>query len=96
MKVARKLWTWALALVATFALVLGLSTVAMAAAGDTPPHTKILTDNEDGTYTLSLDVVGESERKPNPVNVIVILDNSGSMDTRTGGYGSQKIGRAHV
>ena len=89
MKVTRKLWTWALALVATFALVLGLSTVAMAAAGDTPPHTKILTDNEDGTYTLSLDVVGESERKPNPVNVIVILDHSGSMDTRTGGYGSQ-------
>ena len=32
MKVARKLWTWALALVATFAVVLGLSTVAMAAA----------------------------------------------------------------
>ena len=89
MKVARKLWTWALALVATFAVVLGLSTVAMAAAGGTPPHTKILTDNHDGTYTLSLDVVGESERKPNPVNVIVILDHSGSMDTRTGGYGSQ-------
>ena len=60
-----------------------------AAAGDTPAHSKLLTDNEDGTYTLSLDVVGESERKPNPVNVIVILDHSGSMDQRTGGYGSQ-------
>lgn len=63
--------------------------VAHAAAGGTPPHTKNLIDNQDGTYTLSLDVVGESEKKPNPVNVIVIMDNSGSMDTRTGGYGSQ-------
>lgn len=62
---------------------------AYAAAGGTPTHTKALKDNEDGTYTLSLDVVGESERKPNPVNVIVILDHSGSMDERTGGYGSQ-------
>ena len=79
MKVARKLWTWALALVATFAVVLGLSTVAMAAAGDTPPHTKNITDNQDGTYTISLDIVGESEKKPNNVNVIVIVDTSGSM-----------------
>ena len=60
-----------------------------AAVGQTPPHTKNLHDNEDGTYTLSLDVVGESEKKPNPVNVIVILDNSGSMDTRTSGWQSQ-------
>ena len=81
MKVARKLWTWALALVATFAVVLGLSTVAMAAAGDTPPHTKNITDNQDGTYTISLDIVGESEKKPNNVNVIVIFDTSGSMNT---------------
>ena len=82
MKVARKLWTWALALVATFAVVLGLSTVAMAAAGDTPPHTKNITDNQDGTYTISLDIVGESEKKPNNVNVIVIMDTSGSMNAQ--------------
>ena len=79
MKVARKLWTWALALVATFAVVLGLSTVAMAAAGETPPHTKNITDNQDGTYTISLDIVGESEKQPNNVNVIVVFDRSGSM-----------------
>ena len=65
-----------------------LSSTAYAAAGSTPPHTKNLTDNHDGTYTISLDVVGESERKPNPVNVIVIMDHSGSMDENTGGYGS--------
>ncbi|MBQ6489167.1 MAG: Cna B-type domain-containing protein, partial [Solobacterium sp.] len=77
-------------------LLLALTTVittnpvitVSAAAGDTPPHTKSIHDNEDGTWTLSLDVVGESEKKPNNVNVIVIVDTSGSMDTRTGGYGS--------
>lgn len=52
---------------------------AYAAAGDTPTHYKNLTDNQDGTYTLSLDIVGESEKKPNNVNVIVIMDTSGSM-----------------
>jgi pilin isopeptide linkage protein len=77
------------ALVAAFAVVVGGISVAFAAAGSIPTHTKLLTDNHDGTYTLSLDVVGESERKPNPVNVIVILDHSGSMDEQTGGYGSQ-------
>ncbi len=84
MKVARKLWTWALALVATFAVVLGLSTVAYAAAGDVPDHNKTLTDNHDGTYTISLDVTGDSEKKPNHVNVIVIFDTSSSMNTNTG------------
>lgn len=78
------------AMIALAVATLGVTAfTAFGAAGTTPPHTKNLTDNHDGTYTISLDVVGESERKPNPVNVIVILDNSGSMDTRTGGYGSQ-------
>lgn len=56
---------------------------AYAAVGDTPAHTKKIGPNGDGTYTVSLDVVGDSEKKPNNVNVIVIFDRSGSMnDTR--------------
>ena len=51
-----------------------------AATGGTPAHTKNITDNQDGTYTISLDIVGESEKKPNNVNVIVIVDTSGSMN----------------
>ena len=51
---------------------------------DVPNHDKTLTDNEDGTYTLSLTVEGETERIVNKVNVIVILDVSGSMDDNTG------------
>ena len=53
---------------------------AYAATGDIPPHTKKVTDNQDGTYTVSLDVVGEAVKKPNNVNVIVIFDTSGSMN----------------
>ena len=53
--------------------------MAFAAVGGPPPHAKNLTDNHDGTYTVSLDVTGESIKKPNNVNVIVILDRSGSM-----------------
>ena len=51
---------------------------------DVPNHDKTLTDNEDGTYTLSLTVEGETEKIVNKVNVIVILDVSGSMDDPTG------------
>ncbi len=49
-----------------------------------PDHSKELIDNGDGTYTLELTITGEAERKPNNVNVIVILDVSGSMDENSG------------
>ena len=86
---ARKAFSWLMVLCMVFSTGAFTVQTASAAAGSTPPHTKTLQDNEDGTYTLSLDVTGESERRANPVNVIVILDHSGSMDTRTGGFGSQ-------
>ncbi len=57
---------------------------AMAAEGDVPAHQKIRIDNGDGTYTLQLNVKGESEKVPNSTNVIVVLDSSGSMDENTG------------
>ena len=53
-------------------------------AGDIPGHHKDLTDNGDGTYTLELTVTGESEKVYNNVNVIIILDTSGSMDSNSG------------
>lgn len=77
-----KLRTWVVALVAALAMVVGGINVAFAAVGDTPAHTKNITDNQDGTYTISLDIVGQSEKKPNNVNVIVILDRSSSMTTQ--------------
>ena len=41
-------------------------------------------NQNDGTYKLSLTVTGEAEKQPNHVNVIVIVDRSGSMDTQSG------------
>lgn len=73
----------ALALVATAALP---STVALAeeAAGSSlpaPAHTKTIADNGDGTYTLSLDVTGDSETSSTstPADVVLVVDTSGSM-----------------
>lgn len=59
-----------------------MSMITAYAAGEAgPAHSKTLTDNQNGTYTLSLDVVGEAVKKPNNVNVVVIFDKSGSMDS---------------
>ena len=58
------------------------------AAGDIPAHEKTRTSNNDGTYKISLSVTGDVTKKPNKANVIVILDSSGSMNTRTGGIRS--------
>lgn len=73
----------ALALVAMAALP---STVALAeeTAGNglpAPAHTKTITDNGDGTYTLSLDVTGDSESstESTPADVVLVIDTSGSM-----------------
>lgn len=73
----------ALALVATAALP---STVALAEEGagnglPAPAHTKTITDNGDGTYTLSLDVTGDSESstESTPADVVLVIDTSGSM-----------------
>ena len=70
-------------------LCLGILGVALpknakAAAGDVPDHEKNLIVNDDGTYTIALNVTGDSEKKIQKVNVIVIVDRSGSMDDSSG------------
>ncbi|MBQ5953704.1 MAG: Cna B-type domain-containing protein, partial [Lachnospiraceae bacterium] len=57
-------------------------------AGDVPAHDKVLTVNDDGTYTIALNVTGDSEKQIQKVNVIVIVDRSNSMnsDSGTGAY----------
>ena len=49
-----------------------------------PTRNKDVESNNDGSYKLSLSVVGESEKKVAKSNIIVILDISGSMDDSTG------------
>ena len=82
-RIGRQLLCLVVALVMVLTLIPRMPAgLAYAAAGDTPPHTKNVIDNQDGTFTISLDIVGESEKKPNNVNVIVIMDTSGSMTTQ--------------
>ena len=54
------------------------------AAGDRPVINKGRTPNNDGTYKLSLSVKGDAEKKVQKVNVIVIVDRSGSMGENSG------------
>ena len=54
------------------------------AAGEVPAHKKTITNNNDGTYKLSLNVTGDSEKKPQHANVIIIMDTSSSMTKATG------------
>ena len=51
----------------------------------TPLRSKTLKDNGDGTYTIALDVTGDSSKvQTTKANVIVIIDRSGSMGENTG------------
>ena len=54
------------------------------ASGDVPSHSKAIIDNEDGTWKLSLDIVGEAEKKAQKANVLIIFDTSSSMNQNTG------------
>ena len=61
---------------------------------DAPKRSKTLTDNGDGTYTLTLSVTGRSSQSDDSTkaNVVVIYDTSGSMkypepSTEYGRYG---------
>ena len=57
---------------------------AYAAAGELPDHAKILQQNPDGTYTIALNVKGDADKVPQKVNVLVIVDRSGSMTRDSG------------
>nr|MBQ4454067.1 VWA domain-containing protein [Clostridia bacterium] len=77
----KRFWSVVLLLMMAVSLV---PKVTLAAAGDPPAHSKTLTVNNDGTYTIALSVTGDSEKEPNKANVIVVFDTSSSMNTATG------------
>lgn len=83
-----------------FGIVLSVGVApAMAADGDptldAPTHTKTVMPNGDGTYTISLDVTGGSkqsaETKTTPVDVVVVVDVSGSMSNTAHGSSSTRL-----
>lgn len=53
-----------------------------------PQHAKRISKNDDGTYTLSMDVTGKSdestEQQVVPLDIALVLDVSGSMDNPSG------------
>ena len=70
------------------ALGIGLATPCTAQAIDlaAPEHSKTISSNDDGTYTLSLDVTGrkgsQSETVTQKTDIVLVMDTSGSMDYR--------------
>lgn len=66
--------------------------VAAAEGVDAPQHAKRISKNDDGTYTLSMDVTGKSsettEQQVVPLDIALVLDVSGSMDESIGGGSS--------
>lgn len=70
------------------ALGIGLATPCTAQAIDlaAPEHSKTISSNGDGTYTLSLDVTGrkgsQSETVTQKTDIVLVMDTSGSMDFR--------------
>lgn len=92
--VARKMGRWQPLRMAASALAVALLALACAfgvggqvayAAGEadlsSPAHSKTATQNSDGSYTITLDVTGNSTQSKSgvPVDVVLVMDSSGSM-----------------
>lgn len=90
---------------ATVMLALGIATPTAALAENagsvvdrTPAHSKTITDNEDGTYDLTLSVTGDTEQSSSakPVDVVFVVDVSSSMNDKVDGwFGKSRMMAAH-
>mgnify|MGYP004642699071 FL=1 len=87
---------FAMAAAVVLAVAAMLPAAAMADVVDdlasTPPaHEKTLTDNGDGTYDLTLSVVGDAEQteKVKPVDIVLVVDTSTSMNLKIDGIKSK-------
>ena len=60
-------------------------------ASTSPAHEKTLKDNGDGTYDLTLSVSGDAEQtdKVKPVDIVLVVDASTSMNWKIDGIGSK-------
>ena len=83
-KLSKKLIGVLFAILSIVGGVYGIGNYMQARAAGAPSVLKKVTYNGDGTYQISLDVKGDSEKNYNKANVIVVLDSSGSMDEGTG------------
>lgn len=51
----------------------------------TPDHNKYIKSNGNDSYTLSLDVTGKQTQEVDPIDIMIVLDYSGSMKASLGG-----------
>lgn len=54
-----------------------------------PVHKKTLKDNGDGTYDLTLSVTGDTEEESKPIDVVLVIDASTSMNKNIDGNRSK-------
>lgn len=87
---------FAMAAAVVFAVAAMVPAAAMADVVDdlvstSPVHEKTLKDNGDGTYDLTLSVSGDAEQtdKVKPVDIVLVVDASTSMDQKIDGIGSK-------
>ena len=87
---------FAMAAAVVFAVSAMVPAAAMADVVDdlvstSPVHEKTLKDNGDGTYDLTLSVSGDAEQtdKVKPVDIVLVVDASTSMDQKIDGIGSK-------
>ena len=87
---------FAMAAAVVFAVAAMVPAAAMADVVDdlvstSPVHEKTLKDNGDGTYDPTLSVSGDAEQtdKVKPVDIVLVVDASTSMDQKIDGIGSK-------
>lgn len=87
---------FAMAAAVVFAVAAMVPAAAMADVVDdlvstSPVHEKTLEDNGDGTYDLTLSVSGDAEQtdKVKPVDIVLVVDVSTSMNQKIDGIGSK-------
>lgn len=87
---------FAMAAAVVFAVAAMVPAAAMAdvvddLASTSPVHEKTLKDNGDGTYDLTLSVSGDAEQtdKVKPVDIVLVVDASTSMNWKIDGIGSK-------
>ena len=87
---------FAMAAAVVFAVAAMVPAAAMAdvvgdLASTSPVHEKTLKDNGDGTYNLTLSVSGDAEQtdKVKPVDIVLVVDASTSMNWKIDGIGSK-------
>ena len=87
---------FAMAAAVVFAVAAMVPAAAMADVVDdlvstSPVHEKTLKDNGDGTYDLTLSVSDDAEQtdKVKPVDIVLVVDASTSMDQKIDGIGSK-------